>query len=137
MHRGGRGDARASCASPLGTPLNASDIFSLNASEWISERFYLLRNGSKQNSERFPFCETDGIPTENSKFSVYFVFRGIIFLSATLAVTLHKEKRGCGGLYERHLMSCSLPNIDGIPRCSPVPSSRPYCRSIYVKMNLI
>jgi hypothetical protein len=22
MHRGGRGDARASCASPLGTPLN-------------------------------------------------------------------------------------------------------------------
>ncbi len=25
MHRGGRGDARASCASPLGTPLVAVD----------------------------------------------------------------------------------------------------------------
>jgi hypothetical protein len=26
MHRGGRGDARASCASPLGTPLSIAKI---------------------------------------------------------------------------------------------------------------
>jgi hypothetical protein len=28
MHRGGRGDARASCASPLGTPLLKYNLFS-------------------------------------------------------------------------------------------------------------
>ena len=32
MHRGGRGYARASCASPLGTPLSLT-IFSLNLAE--------------------------------------------------------------------------------------------------------
>ncbi len=42
----------------------------------IPSFFYLQRNGTERKSERFPFRETDEIPT---KISVGSVFRGIFF----------------------------------------------------------
>jgi hypothetical protein len=39
MHRGGRGDARASCASPLGTPLlNAHMILDFTLERLVEEK---------------------------------------------------------------------------------------------------
>ncbi len=46
-----------------------------------SLHFSLPRNGSEQNSESFLFCWTAGIPSEQTIYFVYSIFRGIIFLS--------------------------------------------------------
>jgi hypothetical protein len=51
------------------------------STERNSELFPLPRKGSEQNSERFLFRGTAGIPSEMIICSVYSVFRGIIFLS--------------------------------------------------------
>jgi hypothetical protein len=42
--------------------------------EWNSEHFYLPQNGSELNSERFPFSQGDGIPTEKLKISTLLLF---------------------------------------------------------------
>jgi hypothetical protein len=45
----------------------------------IPSVFSLPQNSSEQNSVRFLFLETEGIPTENSLFPSVWLFRGIFF----------------------------------------------------------
>jgi hypothetical protein len=105
-----------------------SELFSLlrNGSERNSESFasifvplygipsiFLFRGmGSERNAEIFAFGGTGGIPLEETNFSAYSVFRGIIFLSeiANPSVSSHRTKgegvgahspavKGWGGQY--------------------------------------
>jgi hypothetical protein len=67
MHRGGRGDARASCASPLGTPLCVRIVPGLSAkcySREIVKRYYrALRtravDSDSLNMDPDPACQVN------------------------------------------------------------------------------
>ncbi len=48
---------------------------------------FLPCNGLEQNSESFLFHGTAGVPPEQTNFSIYSVFRGIIFLSEVVNPT--------------------------------------------------
>jgi hypothetical protein len=54
---------------------------SLNASEWISGRFYLLRNGSEWNSELFHSAKQTEFRRKNLNFRLFHVLRNNFFLS--------------------------------------------------------
>ncbi len=47
MHRGGRGDARASCASPLGTPLPGSKDLDISYGSGSKSPFIYGSTGSR------------------------------------------------------------------------------------------
>ncbi len=55
--------------------------FYFNSTERNSELFSLPQKGSERNSERFLFRGIAGIPSEITIYSIYSVFRGIIFSS--------------------------------------------------------
>ncbi len=58
----------------------------------IPSFWYFPRNVSDKNSERFPFRETGGTPTDWIKISVCSVFHGIIFLSINNNPMLRTQK---------------------------------------------
>ncbi len=70
-----------SCFFRLMLPSKISSFFLFCKLFRNSEWFILPRNGLVLNSERFPFRETDRIPTELIKISVCSMFHGIIFFS--------------------------------------------------------
>ncbi len=80
---------------------NWQRVFVLNElRNWISGMVSLPRNDSERNSESFLFRGTAGIPPEQTNFSVYSVFRGIIFcrklptLSHTMSVYTNDDQFG-------------------------------------------
>ncbi len=56
--------------------------------------FSPLRNGSEWNSESFLFRGTAGIPPEQTNYSVYSIFRGIIFMSEIANPSRRSSGRG-------------------------------------------
>jgi len=54
---------------------------------------FVPRKGSERNSENFLFLGTAEIPSEITICSIYFVFRGIIFLSEILNPMLYRLVR--------------------------------------------
>ncbi len=60
---------------------NSESLLLVCSTERNSELFSLMRKGSERKSKGFLFRGTAGIPSEITIGSVYFVFRGINFLS--------------------------------------------------------
>ncbi len=59
MHRGGEGDARAACASPLGTPMHTCTCMELG--KWLNIREFRYQNtNGKWKNCTVPGNDTDG-----------------------------------------------------------------------------
>ncbi len=68
MHRGGRGDARASCASPLSTPLTAGSVQSIGT---VPRRLFLLHN-RESNIKKFAVPRGENISKKKGEKSCNF-----------------------------------------------------------------